>query len=138
MDYLGKQLKDLEVEQDRLAEKRRTLEEKQRLYEALDAKLEQFFSESQFNSPKELAEALIEKYGIRISNRKPGSTRRRRTTITAELRDKVKAFVNSGQSMNQVSKQMEISYAVVVKIMKGHYDHLIIRSETNSTAQRAA
>lgn len=120
---LEKQILELENEQTKLADKKRELEEKQKLRKELDGKLDKFFKETNFASPKDLAEALIEKYGIRLSDRKPGQ-RRKRTTITADLRDKVKSYVNSGQSMNSVSKELEISYAVVVKIMKGSYDHL--------------
>lgn len=50
--------------------------------------------------------------------------RNKPTTITANLRDTIKADVNSGQSMNAVSKQRKISHIVVAKIMKGSYDHL--------------
>lgn len=130
---LEKQIKDLEQEEIKLAQKKLELKEKKKLFEDLDNKIEKFFSESSFTSPKELAEALIEKYGIKINARKPG-TRRRRTTITADLRDTVKSYVNSGQSMNAISKQMEISYAVVVKIMKGSYDHLVVRKESAKAA----
>ena len=131
---LNKQIKELEEEAKRLEEKKKELEEKKKLREVLDEKLEQFFSESNFASPKDLAEALIEKYGIRLNTRKSGGTRRKRTTIIAELRDEVKRRVRSGISMNAVSKEMEISYAVVVKIMKGTYDHLIPRSKASSSS----
>lgn len=133
---LDRQIKELEQEEAKLAEKKQDLQDKAKLLKELDAKLEKFLKDTNFASPKELAEALIEKYGIRISNRKPGS-RRRRTTITAELRDSVKSYVNSGMSMNAISKQMEISYAVVVKIMKGSYDRLIARSEFQNSGERA-
>ncbi|OIO59853.1 MAG: hypothetical protein COZ46_00250 [Verrucomicrobia bacterium CG_4_10_14_3_um_filter_43_23] len=122
---LDKEIKEVEREEARLAERKRDLQDKQERRKAMDCKLEDFFSDSAI-SPKDLAEALIEKYNIKLSARKPG-TRRRRTTITAELRDAVKGAVNSGLSMNAVSKQFEISYAVVVKIMKASYDHLQVR-----------
>lgn len=130
---LDKQIKELESEEAMIAQRKQDLKEKQKLREALDTKLEKFFKESNFASPKDLAEALIEKYNIRLSSRKPGQ-RRKRTTITAELRDKVKSYVRSGKSMNSVSKELEISYAVVVKIMKGSYDHLIALSKTEKAA----
>ena len=125
---LEKQLKDLESEQERLAQMKLELKEKKKLYDDLDGQMKKFLTETNFATPKELAEAIIDKYGIKLSQRKSGS-RRRRTTITATLRDTVKSYVNSGQSMNAVSKQLEISYAVVVKIMKGTYDHLVARAE---------
>lgn len=130
---LDKQIKDLEQEAVLIAQRKQELQEKQKLREVLDSKIEKFFQESNFASPKDLAEALIEKYGIRLSSRKPGQ-RRKRTTITADLRDKVKSFVLSGKSMNSVSKELEISYAVIVKIMKGTYDHLIALSKVDKAA----
>lgn len=132
---LEKQLKDLENEQERLAQMKLELREKKKLYDDLDGQMKKFLNETTFSTPKELAEAIIDKYGIKISQRKSGN-RRRRTTITATLRDTVKSYVNSGQSMNAVSKQLEISYAVVVKIMKGTYDHLVARPQ--ESAQMAA
>jgi len=130
---LDKQIRELENEEGRLAQKKQNLKDKQQLLKELDSKLEKFLKETKFENPQELAEALIDQYGIRISERKSG-TRRKRTTITAELRDTVKSYVNSGMSMNAISKQMEISYAVVVKIMKGSYDHLILRSTFQNSA----
>ena len=48
--------------------------------------------------------------------------RRKRTKITAEVRDKVKAILAKGNSMNAVSKQLAISYIVIKKISDGVYD----------------
>ena len=126
---LNKQIKDLDAEQSRLLEKKKELEEKQQLQEVLHTKLEEFFKESKFATPRDLAEALVEKYGVKLGARRPGAPRRKRTAITADIRDTVKSKVNSGQSMNSVSKEMEISYAVIVKIMKGSYDHLKARTD---------
>lgn len=122
---IDKEIKEVEREEARLAERKKELQDKQERRKAVDSKLDVFFVDDSI-SPKDLAEAIIEKYGLKLSARKSG-TRRRRTTITAELRDAVKGAVNSGLSMNSVSKQFEISYAVVVKIMKGSYNHLQVR-----------
>lgn len=120
---LEQQIQDLEQEEKRLTQKKIKLEEKKKLFGELDNKIEKFFNESKFLCPKELAEALIEKYSIEI-NTLESETRRKRTTITPDLRDTIKSYVNSGESMNAISKQMKLSYSVVVKIMNGNYDHL--------------
>lgn len=120
---LEKQIQDLEREEERLIQKKLKLEEKKKLFGELDHKTEKFFHESKFVCPKELAEALIEKYSLKINANK-SETRRKRTTISANLRDTIKSYVNSGESMHAISKQMELSYAVVVKIMNGDYDDL--------------
>lgn len=120
---LEQQIQDLEQEEAKLVQKKLKLEEKKKLFSELDHKIENFFHESKSVCPKELAEALIEKYSLQINTEK-SETRRKRTTITADLRDTIKSRVNSGESMNAISKQMELSYSVVVKIMNGAYDHL--------------
>ncbi len=119
---LEQQIQDLEQEEAKLIQKKLKLEEKKKLFKELDHKIENFFHESKTICPKELAEALIEKYSLEINT--SSETRRKKTTITADLRDTVKSLVNSGESMNAVSKQMELSYSVVIKIMNGAYDHL--------------
>jgi DNA invertase Pin-like site-specific DNA recombinase len=76
--------------------------------------------------PRDLVFALVDKFGVRLAGRRKGSKRgrRRRTKITAELRDAVKKALKGGASMNATSKHFGISYAVVVKMNKGHYDKL--------------
>lgn len=121
-DY-SKELKELEKKEAQLAKKRKELLEQKKKQEQQEAKLETLFKNSGYTTPRELVEALIEKYDVKLRGRRAsGKTRRKRTKVTPELRDGIKKEVKSGKSMNQVSKEHEISYAVVTKIMKGHYD----------------
>jgi len=126
MNSIEKKLKDLETEEKKLAEKKEKLIEEQKKIEEQQKRLGEVFEKSGFNSPKELVEALISKYSIRIGslNTDAAPTKRTRTRITAELRDAVKNEVNSGNTKMAASKKFGISYVVVGKITKGDYDHL--------------
>lgn len=129
-DTIEEQLKQLEQEAARLQQRKAELEAERKRQEELDQKLEDVVKQSGYESPRELVRALIAKYGIRLGGRPSAArpaegarTRRKRTRITGELRDQVKNAVNNGSSMNAASKSFGISYAVVAKIMKGHYDN---------------
>jgi|WetSurMetagenome_2_1015567.scaffolds.fasta_scaffold378299_2 hypothetical protein len=124
---IEEQIKQLEQEAVGLAQRKAELEaEKQRRAE-LDKNLDEIVQKSGYRSPRDLAQALVSKYGLRLS-RSPvlsgDKPRRRRTRITAQLRDSIKKLVADGASMNSVSKQQNISYTVVTKIIKGAYDAL--------------
>ncbi|MGF1485435.1 MAG: hypothetical protein ACFBZ8_13845 [Opitutales bacterium] len=120
-----KQIKDIEKEEERLARKKKDLLEEEKKIQAENAKLDTLIDKSGFKTPKGLVEAIIARYNVKLSPRtKSGATRRKRTKITAQLRDSIKKAVKAGSSMNQVSKDFQISYAVVAKIMKGEYDKL--------------
>ena len=54
----------------------------------------------------------------------PGKARRKRTKITAGLRDTVLKALNGGMSKNAASKKFALSYAVVTKMEKGVYRSL--------------
>ena len=123
MNDLEDQLKELERERIRLEEKRKAIQEKIEEQAEAEKKLEELFDESGFPTPRALIVALMRKYGVRLSDT-AGEGRRKRTKVTAELRDNVREAVNSGLSKNQASKQFEISYLVVNKIMAGSYDNL--------------
>ena len=120
------ELKTIEKEEARLARKKEELLTKQKEEEALQARLESLVKTSEFESPKALVEALIEKYNIKLTKKNSGGgkKRRSRTKVTKELRDAIKKEVKSGTSMNAASKKFEVSYVVVSKIMKGAYDKL--------------
>lgn len=124
---IEEQLRQLEQQEATLAQRKAELEaEKQRRLE-LDKRLDEIVEKSGYRSPRDLAQALISKYGLRLAkaNALPGEKqRRKRTRITVELRDSIKKMVNDGTSMNAVSKQQNISYTVVAKIIKGHYDNI--------------
>ena len=124
---IEEQIKQLEQEAINLAQRKAELEaEKQRRAE-LDKHLDEIVQNSGYRSPRDLAQALISKYGLRLSKAPVLSgdkPRRKRTRITAELRDSIKKMVTDGASMNSVSKEQNISYTVVTKIIKGAYDAL--------------
>ncbi|MGA2052165.1 MAG: hypothetical protein ABSH19_02510 [Opitutales bacterium] len=119
------QLKLLEKEKARLAALEKTLTERARTQKEIEAKLEAFVKHSGL-TPRDLVFALVDKFQVRLAGRRKGSgrTRRKRTKITVELRDAVKKAVKGGASMNATAKEFDISYAVVVKMVKGHYDKL--------------
>ena len=122
---IEEQLKQLEQQEASLAQRKAELEaEKQRRSE-LDKRLDEIVQNSGYRTARDLAQALISKYGLRmakVASLSGEKQRRKRTRITAELRDGIKKMVNGGTSMNAVSKQQNLSYTVVAKIMKGNYD----------------
>jgi len=118
------ELKRIEKEEARLARRKKTLAAKLEQNAEEDAKLESIFQNSGYKTPKALIKALSFKYGVAAAAGDELVKTRKRTRITAELRDSIKAEVNSGTSMNAASKKFGISYAVVTKIMKGDYDKL--------------
>lgn len=124
---IEEQLRQLEQQEATLAQRKAELEaEKQRRLE-LDKRLDEIVQNSGYRNARDLAQALISKYGLRLAKASalPGEKqRRKRTRITAELRDSIKKMVDGGASMNAVSKQQNISYTVVAKIVKGHYDNV--------------
>lgn len=119
------ELKRIAKEEAQLAKQKKALVEQQKAAKAAGAKLDTLCKQSGYASPRELVEALIEKYGLRISRKRASGPagRRKRTKITPQLRDTVKTRLKK-ESMNRVSKDLEISYAVIAKIAKGHYDKL--------------
>jgi uncharacterized protein YtpQ (UPF0354 family) len=85
--------------------------------------LQSIFEHSGYSSPLNLVEALMRKFNIRVTGENSLAKRRKRTLITAELRDNIRRECSSGISMNRASKKYGVSYAVVARIMHGHYDH---------------
>lgn len=120
---LEEQLKALEKERARIEDKKKALQEQIKENAAAEQKLEKLFEESGFATPRALIVALMRKYNVRVSGA-PTEGRRKRTKVTAQLRDDVREAVNGGLSKNQASKKFEISYLVVNKIMAGNYDKL--------------
>lgn len=120
-----KQLKAIEKEEELLAQRKKEIQTRQERMALINQKLEGFFKETGFQDPRELVEALIEAYDVRLSGyTKVNPNRRRRTRITASLRDTIKGEVSAGASMNKTSKKFGISYVVISKIVKGAYDKL--------------
>lgn len=129
MSTIEEALKQIEKEQTRLEEQRKALELQLKEKEKEAKKLEELFQRSGFATPRALVTALAEKYNLRLgggstASAPGGKTRRKRTKVTGELRDKVRARVQEGLSKNKASQEFGISYLVVNKIMAGSYDDL--------------
>jgi hypothetical protein len=124
------EIKRLEQQQQELAQKMEALNKEKELQAEREAKLENLYNESGYPTPRAFVDALIAKYDLRLGGSSNSSTsggkgsRRKRTTMTAELRDQIKQQVQGGQSKNKVAKEREISYAVVTKVINGEYDNL--------------
>ncbi|HNX04305.1 MAG TPA: hypothetical protein PKI32_02325 [Opitutales bacterium] len=122
---IEEQLKLVEQQEASLAQRKAELEAEKKRRAELDQRLDAIVASSGYGSARDLAQALISKYGLRLAKAAPVAgekTRRKRTRITAQLRDSIKKMVADGTSMNAVSKQQNISYTVVAKIIKGNYD----------------
>jgi len=115
------QLRDLQKEERKIALKKKRLEKKAARDEGLKLKVESFATENGFRNGKALTKRLADIFGVGGG---AAGGRRKRTKITAELRDAIKSEVGGGASKNSVSKNRGISYIVVDKITKGGYDHL--------------
>jgi|TARA_B110000495_G_C23001260_1_gene590937 hypothetical protein len=120
---IQEELKLIEKERARLADKEKELNEKLKAQAEAEKQLQSLFEQSGYPTPRALVIALMKKYGVRVTG-SATEGRRKRTTITAQIRDDVKGAVNGGSSKNQASKQFEISYFVINKIIDGKYDHL--------------
>ena len=121
---IQKELQALERQKGRLARQEKALRAKEKACKAVDAMLEDFVKTCGL-SPRDLVFALVEKYSVRLAGRRTGQRRkRRRTKITAALRDAVRKTVKGGQSMNATAKEFQLSYAVVIKMVKGGYGKL--------------
>jgi transposase len=123
-DY-KKRIRDIEKEEERLAQRKKSLLDEEKRLKEERTKLEQLYKQSGYKTPKALVEALASHYNVRVGGRtKSGAPRRKRTKITPQLRDAVKKAVKGGMSMNQAAKEFQISYAVVSKMVKGGYDKI--------------
>ena len=122
---IDKELQRIAQETKDLKKQKQQLLEQKRKRKAALSKLGTLVRQSGFDTPKALVEALIEMYDIRLG--RVGDTapaqRRKHTKMTIELRDQILAMLK-GRSMNQVSKELQISYAVIAKVSNGAYDKL--------------
>jgi malate synthase len=139
------ELKELDKLQKRIAKKKQRLEEQMKADQETAKWYDQVLKESGFKRPKDFVKALMEHFGMRTvslakSKRGPGrppksakaatkkkakaSGKRKRTTITAEIRDQVKEALAGGLSKSAAAKQYGISYIVIKKIEDGAYDKL--------------
>ena len=116
------ELREIEIAKKKLESKQRRLEEKARKDDALKSSVETFARENGYRDGKALTKVLADIYGV--AGGASATPRRKRTKVTAELRDSIKSEVAGGKSKNKISKEREISYIVVDKMIKGGYDHL--------------
>ncbi|MFO7724522.1 MAG: hypothetical protein R6V45_03150 [Oceanipulchritudo sp.] len=140
------ELKELEKLANKIAKKKARLEAQVEAEKETAKWYDQVLKESEFKRPRDLIKALMEHFGIRSVNlsgskrgpgrppkaeseAKPqketnGTRRRKRTKVTPEVRDEVKASLTGGMSKNAAAKNFGISYPVVRKIEDGVYDNL--------------
>ena len=124
MINIDDKLKRIEKAKKDLQRQRHQLLEQKRIRKVAQAKLAALVKQSEFATPKALVEALIEKYDIRPQRQTTALPQRRKhTKVTAELRDHIKGLLDE-KSMNRVSKELRISYAVIAKVANGAYDKL--------------
>jgi hypothetical protein len=141
------ELKELEKLANKIARKKQRIEAQ--LQDQLEAAkwYDQVLKESDFKRPRDLIKALMAHFGIRTvslsgAKRGPGrppkaadakaagkakaasGSRRKRTKVTPDLRDKVKASLGKGTSRNATAASLGVSNLVVKKIADGLYDKL--------------
>ena len=135
------EIKQLEKLEKKIAKKKAKLEAQLKA-EAETAKwYDQVLKESGYKRPRDLVKAMMEHFGIRTvslgkAKRGPGrppkaasktavkGAKRKRTKVTAAVRDEVKKALQEGMSKNAASKKFGISYIVIKKIEAGAYDNL--------------
>jgi hypothetical protein len=117
------QIRVLEKETKRLARRKEELLRLRQNDAEKEQKLNSIYAESGYSSPVDLVEALIRRFGLRVTGENSFQRKRKRTRVTGMLRDTVrKDCSEGGLSMNAASKKYGISYAVVAKILNGFYD----------------
>jgi len=120
------QLKDLEKQQRLLERRKSRLLEKRKALEGERLKLEKLVERSGYGTPAKLVEAINTHFemGSRRGRKKGGAGRRKRTTITPELRDRMLADLKAGSKRADVAEKYGVSYVVVAKAEKGGYKKL--------------
>ena len=135
------ELKRLKKEEAKLAKKKSALTAKIKKAREQSASLAAIVTSSGYKTPRALIKALQEISGtvvrrkvrrrkekaapaIKSTRTEPAVKRRKRTKITAALRDAIKKEIKSGVSKNKVAKRRGLSYAVITKAVTGAYDKL--------------
>lgn len=121
---IEEEIKSLEKESARLARRK---DELVRLHSEEAARLDRLgklFAESGYATPLDFVEALIKKFGLKVTGDNEFLRKRKRTRVTSNLRDAIKKDCACGMSMNKASKKYDLSYAVVAKVLTGYYDEL--------------
>ncbi|MDR3117505.1 MAG: hypothetical protein LBT98_02960 [Puniceicoccales bacterium] len=120
---LEDELKNLDREVERIARRKKELLLRQEAAQKAKS-LDVIYEESGYASPQDLVEALIRRFGLSVTGENLLRRKRRRTRVTAGLRDSIRQDCAAGFSKNRASKKYNISYAVVSKVLTGNYDHL--------------
>ena len=139
-----KELKELEKMASRIAKKKERLEAQLKAEKEMAKWYDQVLKESGYKRPRDLLKAMMGHFGIRTvslvtGGRGPGRPpkadkakpakaakpgKRKRTKVTAEVRDSIKEALAGGLSKNAAAKQFGISYIVIKKIEDGAYDKM--------------
>ncbi|MDR2030495.1 MAG: hypothetical protein LBP65_03470 [Puniceicoccales bacterium] len=118
------EIQSLDKEAERIAAKKRALLLQKQEALRKGKSLEALLNESGYGSPQELVAALIRHFELRVTKDSNLRRKRRRTKVTALLRDTVRQECMAGCSKNYAAKKYEVSYAVISKILSGGYDKL--------------
>ncbi|HSH09351.1 MAG TPA: hypothetical protein VK995_03115 [Oceanipulchritudo sp.] len=136
------ELKELEKMATRIAKKRERLEAQMKAEKEMAKWYDEVLKESGLKRPRDMIKAMMEHFGFRTISltkgaRGPGrppkaapaakgnsAGKRKRTKVTAGVRDSVKEALEKGVSKNAASKKFGISYIVIKKIQDGAYDQL--------------
>ncbi|MBC2602366.1 hypothetical protein [Puniceicoccus vermicola] len=125
---ISSEIRRLEQEAAKLEKQKAELLKKQEEQEKELKKLDSLVADSGFDSAKQLIEALMVRFKIAPSqlNKKSASisSGRTRTTVTAELRDKISADLASGMSKTAIGEKYNVSYLVVRGVETGKYKDL--------------
>lgn len=145
----AKELKELEKLANKIAKKKERIEAQLKADKELAKWYDDVLKESGLKRPRALIKAMMAHFGISTisltkSKRGPGrpakkaaakpakaakgtkttGAKRKKTKVTAEVRDTVKAAIEGGMSKNAAAKKFGISYLVIKKIEDGAYNSL--------------
>ena len=136
------ELKALEKQASKIAKKKARIEAQLKAEKEMAKWYDEVLKESGYKRARDLLKAMMGHFGIRtVSLVKPGKrgpgrpakkaekavktgSKRKRTKVTAEVRDEVKAALAGGLSRNAAAKKFSISYPVIKNIGDGVYDKL--------------
>ncbi|MDR0340286.1 MAG: hypothetical protein LBH53_01840 [Puniceicoccales bacterium] len=119
---VDEEIRVIEKEARRLAKRKEALLRLHQEDSEKAQKLSSLYEGSGYSSPVDLVEALIRRFGLRVTGENSFQRKRKRTRVTGQLRDTVREDCRKGLSMNAASKKYNVSYAVISKILNGFYD----------------
>ncbi|MDR1457105.1 MAG: hypothetical protein LBI34_03610 [Puniceicoccales bacterium] len=120
---IEEEMRHLEKEAVRIERRKEELVRFQQEEVKREEKLDDVFAASGYPTPLALVEALIRKFGLKVTGENEFLRKRKRTRVTSVLRDSIKEDCHNGLSMNRASKKYRISYAVVARVLAGFYDN---------------